>query len=263
MEAGKDSTRDLVKVLEKKYNFRGLLHFTDFSNLHSIINIGYLLSRGLCYAYSIDFYDLTSDEYANDYVKFYFAEKNDKALGRLTIPVYLVFSQDLLAFDMSLISNSAHEAALVSDCHKFKFNKQTQLLVAQPVSLKYLKEIIFRCDADYKRACCLYGKNKLYAVDPHMFFHEDNYIKDYNIYYDPENHKDLFVLHFTTNRPVKNDINHLYKLYDLKDRLIRTTRINFLESPGTSFSLEVGSLKEPVKFKLVFHGTICIEEVIG
>lgn len=264
MKGDNDNIREIVKILKEKYNFRGLLHFTDFSNLNSIINIGYLLSRALCYAYNIEFFDTeNATDYANDYVRFYFVEKNDEALQRLKTPVYLLFSEDLIGLDLSMFSNGAKEVAEIRQCLGFKFNKQTELLIAEPVSLKYIKNIIFRCDTDYKRACNLYGKNKFYSVEPNMFFHEDNYIKDYSIYYDSVRHKDLFILHFNTNHHVTNDVNHEYKLYDLNDKLVQTAKIKFLESNSTDFNLEVKKTEQPVKFKLLFHGVICIEEVIG
>lgn len=255
--------KDAVKCLKENYNFRGLLHFTDFSNLNSIINIGYLLSRSLCYAYSIDFYDVLSNKpmRCNDYVKFYFEEKNHKALQNLKIPVYLLFSKDLLGLELSMLSNGLDEAAEISKCLNFNLNKQTEFLVAEPVPLKYLKNIIFRCEADYKRACNLFGKNKLYSVEPSMFNHEDNYIKDYSIYSDFE--KQLFVIHFSTNLPVKNNDYNKYKLYDLNDNLIKETKIRFLESKSTHFNLEVNKpTKEPINFKLYLYGTTYIEETI-
>lgn len=264
MKSDNDSIKEIVKLLNEKYNFRGLLHFTDFSNLNSIINIGYLLSRTLCYAYNIDFFDTSiKEDYANDYVRFYFTEKNDEALKRLKTPVYLVFSEELIDVESSLLSNGANEAAEIGQCNEFKFKNKTELLAADPVSMKHIKNIIFRCEADYKRACNLYGKNKLYNVQPSMFFNEDNYIKDYTIYYDSAKHKDLFVLHFSTNYPVKNDGNHEYKLFDLNENLLRTAKIKFLESNSTNFSLEVNKTEQPIKFKLLFYGVICIEEIIG
>lgn len=266
MKGDNENLKEIVKLLKERYNFRGLLHFTDFSNLNSIINIGYLLSRALCYAYNIEFFDVTNNgdsNYANDYVKFYFTEKNDEALHRLKTPVYLLFKEDLIGLDLSIISNRVKEAVEIRQDIEFKLKKQTELLVPLPVSLKYLKNIIFRCDADYKRACNLYGKNKLYSVEPDMFFNEDNYVKDYSIYYDSVKQKDLFVLHFSTNYPVKNDVNNLYKLYDLNDNLLRTAKINFLESNSTNFSLEINKTEQPVKFKLYLYGIVFIEETIG
>lgn len=242
-------------------SFRGLLHFTDFSNLNSIINIGYLLSRALCYAYNIEFFDVANgEEYANDYVKFCLTEKNDDALYRLKTPVYLLFSQDLIKSDFSMFSNKANKTFKINK--DIEFIKDTSLFVAEPVSLKQLKKIIFRCDGNYKRACYLFGKNKLYTVEPDMFFHEDNYIKDYSIYYDSEQHKDLFVLHFKTNLPVKND-SHEYKLYDLDDNIVKSAKFSFLESHSTNFNLEIAKPEQPVKFKLWFYGNLCIEETVG
>ena len=34
-----------VNVLKNKYNFKGLYHFTDFSNLKDIFEKGYIFSR--------------------------------------------------------------------------------------------------------------------------------------------------------------------------------------------------------------------------
>ena len=264
MDGDNENIREISKLLKERYNFRGLLHFTDFSNLNSIINIGYLLSRALCYAYDIEFFDVKDeDDYANDYVRFYFTEKNHEALYKLKTPVYLLFSEDLIALYLSVISNGAKEAAEIKQGFDFDFRKQTELLVAEPVSLKYLKNIIFRCKADYKRACNLYGKNKIYSIEPNIFFHGDNYVKDYDIYYDSAIHSDLFMLHFSTVFPVKNDINHEYRLYDLNDNLLKTAKIKFLESDSTDFNLEVKKPEQPVKFKLWFYGIICIEEIIG
>ena len=267
MKGDNYNKKEIVSILKEKYNFMGLLHFTDFSNLNSIINIGYLLSRALCYAYNIEFFDVKNvTDYANDYVRFYFAEKNHEALYQLKTPVYLLFSEDLIDLDLSMFSNGAKEAkeaAKIKQGFDFDFEKQTELLVAEPVSLKYLKNIIFRCEADYKRACNLYGKNKFYSVEPNMFFHEDNYIKDYSIYYDSVSHKDLFILHFSTLFPVKNDINHEYRLYDLNDNILKTAKFKFLESNSTDFNLEVKKPEQPVKFKLWLYGIVCIEEIIG
>lgn len=264
MKSNNDNIKEIVKLLKENYNFRGLLHFTDFSNLNSIINIGYLLSRSLCYAYDIEFFDVKNeDSYANDYVKFYFTGKNHDVLNKLKTPVYLLFSEDLIGLDLSVLSNGVDETAETKQGFGFNFKEKTQLLVAEPVSLKYLKNIIFRCEADYKRACNLYGKNKFYSVEPNMFFHEDNYIKDYSIYFDSARHKDLFMLHFSTVYPVKNNDNHEYRLYDLNDGLLKTVKINFLESNSTDFNLEVKKPEKPVKFKLWFYGVICIEEIIG
>lgn len=297
MKGDNEEIREAVKLLKDNYNFRGLLHFTDFSNLKSIINIGYLLSRALCYAYDIEFFDISDDDLsarAKDFVRFYFTEKNNEALLRLKTPVYLLFSEDIIILNLSIFLNGNEDDAKTkqgmelsffineidweaifnkkhlleilegSKKHSLLSKKQSELMLAEPVSLKHLKNIIFRCEADYKRACNLFGKNKIYSVEPDMFYHEDNYIKDYNIYYDSIRHKDLFILHFNSNLPVKNNGNHEYRLYDLNDNLLRTAKISFLESFSTNFNLEVNNLPEqPVKFKLWFYGILCIEEIIG
>jgi len=251
---------ETVKRVKDKYNFIGPLHFTDFSNLNSIISIGYLCSRSLCYANNIEFEDVLDEEEINnisDKVKrctrFYFVEKNNyNIMNRLNIPVYLLFNEDVIYNDLAVLFNA--DAVL----------ENMELLIDEPVPIIKLKNIIFRCNADYKRACNLFGKNKLYKVQPEMFFHDKNYIRDYNIVYDSLLHKDVFILHFSSNMPVKNDSKHEYRLYDLNDNLLRIAKVNFLESKSTDFNVEVNNLPDfPVKFKFWFYGILSIEEIIG
>lgn len=37
----RDKIIETIEMLEKRYNFNGPLHFTDYSNLKSIFNSGY------------------------------------------------------------------------------------------------------------------------------------------------------------------------------------------------------------------------------
>ncbi|WP_312701386.1 DarT ssDNA thymidine ADP-ribosyltransferase family protein [Sedimentibacter sp.] len=230
-----------------------LLHFTDFSNLNSIISVGYLCSRYLCYANNIEFADVLDEEEVNNIsdkikrcTRFYFVEKNNyNIMNRLNTPVYLLFNEDIIYNELAFLYDD-------------------ELLIDEPVPITKLKNIIFRCSADYKRACNLFGKNKMYEVRPEMFFHDKNYIRDYNIVYDSQLHKEVFILHFSSNMPVKNDLRHEYSLYDLNDNLMRTVKVNFFESDSTDFSVEVTNLPSmPVKFKFWFYGVLSIEEIIG
>ena len=69
---------------------------------------------------------------------------------------------------------------------------QAELLSKIPVSLDYLKKIIFRCEADMKRAINLFGKDERYIVDLNVFsdkniyfptrmYYYNNFIKNYHI----------------------------------------------------------------------------------
>jgi len=297
-----EKLRDAVDRLKKEHNFRGLLHFTDFSNLSSIINIGYLCSRALCYADNIDFEDAANQEIMDNTTsevkncaRFYYVEKNNyNSMVNLPIPVYLLFNEEIIYLDLASYSDGSADSSYTKYGTNYEFfnyvidwdivfdksieknslngaikqslerKKRSELLINEPVPLKYLKNIIFRCNADYKRACNLFGKNKLYTVESNMFFNEKNYIKDYNIVYNNFIESDVFILHFSSNLPVKNNEKHEYKLYDLNNKLIRISKVNFLESLSTDFNVEVNNLPEyPIKFKFWFYGVLCIEETIG
>jgi len=302
VKADHEKLRDVVDRLKKDYNFRGLLHFTDFSNLSSIINVGYLCSRALCYADNIDFEDAANHEIVDhttnevkNCARFYYVEKNNyNSMVNLPIPVYLLFNEEIIYLDLASYSDGSADSSYTKYGTSYEFfnyvidwdivfdknivknsfngsikqslerKRRSELLIDEPVPLKYLKNIIFRCNTDYKRACNLFGKNKLYIVEPHMFFNEKNYIKDYNVVYNNIIESDIFILHFSSNLPVTNNEKHEYRLYDLNDNLIRKAQVNFFESPSTDFNIEVNNLPEyPVKFKFWFYGVLCIEETIG
>lgn len=297
-----EKMKGIVKKLKDTYNFRGPLHFTDFSNLNSIISVGYLCGRDLCYANNIEFHDIIDEETLNSIpgkvkgcTRFYYVEKNNyEAMQRLNIPVYLLFNEDILYLDLAIYTDGnadlrdtnfgmdfnffnydidwdvVFNKRSTSEClngavkELFCRRKQSELLIDEPVSLRQLKNIIFRCNADYKRACNMIGKNKMFLVEPEMFINNNNYIKDYNIVYNSLLDSNIFILHFCTNEPVKNDDKHEYRLYDINDKLIRIAKVNFLESGSTDFHVEVTNLPcLPVKFKLWFYGNLCIEEIIG
>ncbi len=302
MKEGREKIKEKVKRLKDTYNFRGPLHFTDFSNLNSIIDIGYLCSRNLCYANNIDFYDAMDEESSSRIpvkvkgsTRFYYVERNNyDVMQRLNIPVYLLFNEEILYLDLAVYTfgNAELNTTLFGTdfdffCFDMDWNvifdkreasfclngpvgdlfcsiKQSELLIDEPIPLNQLKNIIFRCNADYKRACNMFGKNKMFLIEPHMFFNDENYITDYNIIYNIQLDSNVFILHFSTNEPVKNDGSHEYQLYDINDELIRTVKVSYMESDRTDFHVEVTDLPcLPVKFKFWFYGVLCIEETIG
>jgi len=296
-----DKIKEEVMRLKEVYGFRGPLHYTDFSNLSSIIRIGYLCSRSLCYANNIEFFDVSNEggdgasESIKRYTRFYFVENtNIDALRKLNTPVCLLFSWEIVYSDLAAYSdeNADFGCCDIGDDYGFfsgkidwelVFNKkveteyfegnvkeilrrkrQAELLIDEPVSIKHIKNIIFRCRADYKRACELFGKNKMFIVEPEMFEDDRNYIMDYNIVYNGSVDKDVFILHFSSKKPVKNDSGHEYSLYDVEGRLIRSAKVNFLESDSTDFHVEISGLPSvPILFKFWFYGILSIEETIG
>lgn len=301
MKEDYEKIEETVKRLKRTYNFRGPLHFTDFSNLKSIISIGYLCGRDLCYANNIEFYDAADEEVLKNVpskikgcTRFYFVEKNNyDVIQHLNIPVYLLFNEEILFLDLAIYTDGNADFSNTifgTDYDFFNYNidwdvvfnkrnitkctkgevedpfcrkKQAELLLDEPVPLNQLKNIIFRCYADYKRACNLYGKNKIYLVEPDMFYDDKNYITDYNIIYNRNTDSDVFIFHFSSNMPVKNNNNHEYRLYDINDNLIRTVKVNFSETDSTDFHVEVSDLPFlPIKFEFWFYGILCIEEII-
>lgn len=292
-----------IEELRYLYNFNGPLHFTDFSNLHSIIKIGYLCGRDLCYANNIEFHDIANQNIIKDIpskikgcTRFYYVDKNNiEASKKLNTPVYLLFNEEILYLDLAIYTdgnadlrdtnfgmnhdffNSIDWEIVFNDksiinikdvlddeiANLILRKKQAELLIDEPVPIRQLKNIIFRCNADYKRACYLFGRSKLFLVEPKMFFYHNNYVVDYNIVFNPSIDETVFILHFKTFEPVKND-GHKYKLYDINDKLLKETKVNFLESDSTDFNVEVADLPcLPVKFKFWFYGSLCIEETIG
>jgi len=296
-----DKIKEEVMRLGEVYGFRGPLHYTDFSNLSSIIRIGYLCSRSLCYASNIEFFDVSNEggdgvaESIKRYTRFYFGENiNIDILRKLNIPVCLLFSEEIVYSDLSAYtdSNADFSCCNIGDDYEFfsgeidwelVFNRkieedyfegcvkeilrrksQAELLIDEPVSIKHIKNIIFRCRADYKRACELFGKNKMFIVEPEMFEDDRNYIMDYNIVYNGSVDKNVFILHFCSKKPVKNDSGHEYSLYDMEGRMIRSAKVNFLESDSTDFHVEVSGLPcVPILLKFRFYGILSVEETIG
>lgn len=135
----------------------------------------------------------------------------------IPIPVYLLFDEKLIYLDFtkfsdgnatnSDIDNTAeffenmdweaifHTGRITGGRNSYIKNKRhAELLSNKPVSLKFLKKIIFRCDADKKRAINILGDDSRYTVNLKLFsdknkqgdFRDEyynNFIKDYNIIY--------------------------------------------------------------------------------
>lgn len=115
----------IVEDLKRKYNFKGLWHFTDFSNLQSIFKEGELSSRQACKDKKIKFLDGANQEIisqASDIIhsctRFYYRPQTPtlyvnegiKQIGfcgevHIPIPVYLLFSENLIYDSNTYFSN--------------------------------------------------------------------------------------------------------------------------------------------------------------
>ncbi|WP_223592402.1 DarT ssDNA thymidine ADP-ribosyltransferase family protein [Neobacillus bataviensis] len=105
-----------IDLMKANFQFEGLLHFTNFSNLKSIFDSGYLLSRFDCFENGMIFKDGASKDIISKTereiqkcVRFYYKEQTPtlyvnegiKKLQYITnshcpIPVYLLFDENLI-----------------------------------------------------------------------------------------------------------------------------------------------------------------------
>lgn len=115
----------MVNKLKENYNFQGLWHFTDFTNLNSIFDAGELSSRQTCLDNKISFLDGANhdvldraDAFVHNCTRFYYRPKtptlyvnegvksieysNEVHIPR---PVYLLFSPQLIYSINSSFSN--------------------------------------------------------------------------------------------------------------------------------------------------------------
>ncbi|MGM0411366.1 MAG: DarT ssDNA thymidine ADP-ribosyltransferase family protein [Bacillota bacterium] len=115
--------KSIIKKLKEDYNFKGLYHFTDFENLQSIIDEGYLKSRFACKNDNINFLDAANEEVIDHTirdvkkcVRFYFKEKTptlyknegikkDNKKPHIPIPIYLFFDYELILLENTIFSS--------------------------------------------------------------------------------------------------------------------------------------------------------------
>lgn len=310
MKPDSDQIRRFVEDLKRNHNFKGPLHFTDFSNLASIMNQRRIYSRSYCQVQNINFRDVADREVikntrldVKDCVRFYYKEKTmtlyrnegikeDGALPHVPIPVYLLFDEEIMCLNCTVFTDGNAGSQYTSygtgynflynmdwnaifdrepiyleegpEKWEFKRKRQAELLSTQPISLEYLRKIIFRCNTDYKRACNLFGKSDLYIVDSNMFNNRNNYIKDYSVKTTNSGNKRSLLLSFETNKPVLNHDKHEYKLLDMKDNELCKVKITYPQPSGaTNFNLEIDEIPNiPFKFQFRFYDVLSIEEKI-
>lgn len=219
--------------------------------------------------------------------------KEDGSLPHVPIPVYLLFDEEILYLDHTVFADGNagsryttygsnyeffeetmdwgtifhREPIYLEDGPEkwdFKRRRQAELLSTKPISLEYLRKVIFRCNADYKRACNLFGKSDLYVVDKNMFNNRNNYINDYSVEIINSSNKRSLLLKFSTNINVMNHDKHEYKLLDMKDNELRKVKITYPQPySGTNFNLEIDEIPNiPFKFQFIFYDVLSIEEKI-
>ena len=123
MKDKKENFKIKICELEKKYGFKGMLHFTDYSNLKSIFKEKSLFSRGYCNNNKMNFKDVADKDVINHtnnevkrYARFYYKEKTptlyknegikiDNKDPHVPIPVYLLFDSKIIYMDNTIYSD--------------------------------------------------------------------------------------------------------------------------------------------------------------
>ena len=165
--------------------------------------------------------------------------------------------------------------------------RQAELLSTKPIHLSYLKEIIFRCNADMKRAINTFGNDKRYRVDSSLFSdknfkdarnecEKNNFIKDYNIRFenDENGEKNKLILELKFNKPWQ-EYEVKFGIFDSKGDIIKEYEkdIHYIDIFGmklneskTGYETIVVTLNGNIDdwFKLIIkiNDYICIEEYL-
>lgn len=309
--------RKQVKYLNEKYNFDGLLHFTDFLNFERFLEEGYLYSRSDCEKKGINFIDganhsvvdRASDNIHNC-VRFYYRSKTPTLYDNegiklkdycneihIPIPVYLLFDEELLYLDGNAFtdgnatnSNIGSTAIFFKnmDWHSIFHNtwfepeerdyivnkRQAELLSCNPVNISYLKKIIFRCNADKKRAINLFGDDNRYEVDIKLFTdknfkkckveHYNNFIKDYKIDFEYDNYKNktALILNVKYQKPWEN-FETTFRVIGFEGEDITTNKEDIKIISDTEKVLKIeGNISNCFKLEIYMNDILCIEEFL-
>jgi hypothetical protein len=196
---------EFVDNLKTTYRFKGLWHFTNFSNLPSILSSGELYSRTDAVKFGklkhscadlellrrtpIEVLSLVRFYYSDQTPTLYSTEgilnKTPKDSCHLPRPVYFLFSEELIWLNNTIFTsgNAASSQSNFGNSFSFFENinwklvfyrgpirwdkeyvtriRQAELQSIHPVSLQFLKKIIFRSDADYRQAMEHWGDHEL------------------------------------------------------------------------------------------------------
>lgn len=292
-----EQIKNYVDYLAEEYEFSGLLHFTDFTNLNSIFKSGFLNSREFCESNNISFTDVADEEIiqktnidVKSCVRFYYKHKTPtlyrnegiKANGEkphVPIPVYLLFDNELMYLDNTAYSDGNAKSRYTSFGDNYEFltlmdwecifhrgpiyeedefekreivrKRHAELLSMEPVPLTHLNKVIFRCEADRKRAINLFGNNDIYFVDESMFHNTHNYIKDYKIMFRENVNEFVFEIYFYKSN-WDSDYNFQYEILDKDNNILDV--VGKVEKYNLSNIPIIEQFKFKKKVKFVFEG---------
>lgn len=322
--------KECVKYLKTNFSFKGVLHFTDFSNLKTIFEQGYLFSRKHCENENINFVDGANhdvldkaEEHVHNCVRFYYRGNTPTLYDNegiklkeycndthIPIPVYLLFDEELLYLDSTEFSNGNatnsprgntayflkamdwdaifHNTWFEQHERDYIVNRRhAELLSKEPVPLKYLKQIIFRCEGDRKRAVNLLGNDSRYKVDVNIFsnknfsspkyeYQENNFIKDYKIdfEYDKNNNITAVLLEMEFQKMWQN-YQTAFNIFDNKGNIIKDYRMSVLYRTVFGFTISQsinhneikvlkleGNTSNWHKIEIYINDIVCIEEFL-
>jgi len=194
-------------LYSRSYCKNNNISFTDGAN-HDVLDIA---SNDIHQCVRFYYRGSTPTLYNNEGIKLqYYCNQ-----VHIPIPVYLIFDEELLYLENTMFSNGNATTSEIGKSADFFINmdwdsifhygafaphrrdhiinkRQAELLCCDPVSLKYLRKIVFRCETDRKRAINIFGYNIKYEVDINVFSHKNtspytpeyyrnNFIKNYAI----------------------------------------------------------------------------------
>lgn len=161
-----------------------------------------------------------TDRRVYKYVRFYYKEKTPTFYvnegiklepddRHMPLPVLLLFNEDILFHpntwflsgcggSNSTTHTNTYRVAKENDWgtvfSRGKVNKEdkelskyikdkrhAEFLYWEEISVEHIKKIIFRSEADLKRAKLILGENKLFEVNKYKFNKENNYLDDYDV----------------------------------------------------------------------------------
>lgn len=240
--------------------------------------------------------------------------------SHLPIPVYLIFDYELLYLDSTFYLNGsaakihtkAHITNVGDDAEFFKYrmywdkvfhngpikyyedNKEivnrrnSELLSEVPVSIeKYLRKIVFRCEADRKRAINILGYDDRYDVNIKLFSDKNfnipnddkyvnNFIGDYALEYEYDedyNIKSIILRLGYKLDPSETeyeflDYNYEIVILDKYDKEVEDIEVDFIEHDKffTDYSGDKvvlkGNFNDVDKIQVLINNYLCVDEII-
>ncbi len=235
-------------------------------------------------------------------VRFYYKEKTptlyknegikvDNAKPHIPLPVYLLFDYELILLENTVFASCNAASSFVNFGKDFEFFKtmdwdkifhrdplplessplkseiiskrQAELLSLTDISLDYLNKVIFRSDADYKRAISLFGENDKLKVDASLFNCNNNYIEDYQLEINKQIQKTIDI-NLEFNRRNYKDYTHRIIIKDLESgNIVYDKRINFTNGTDLKRHGKIKNLpNEQLRFEYYMNDILSVEETI-